>query len=53
MPEPTAGESKKEYIDRCIPYLVKEGKPQDQAVAICYSMWKQKRESTLIEKYLK
>lgn len=59
MPEPQAGESKDEYINRCIPYLVKEGNPQDQAVAICHSMWKQKNENRkidmtnrLIEKYL-
>lgn len=53
MPTPNKGETKENYIQRCIPYLVKEGKPQDQAIAICHSMWKQKRESTLIEKYLK
>jgi len=52
MPKPRSSESKDDYIQRCIPILVKEGKPQDQAVAICYSMWKQKNENTLIEKYI-
>ena len=39
MVEPTAGESKDEYISRCIPVLIGEGKPEDQAAAICYSQW--------------
>jgi len=31
------GESKEDYISRCIPVLEKEGYPKDQAAAICYS----------------
>lgn len=37
--KPSAGESKEEFIGRCIPILRGEGKPEDQAVAICYSYW--------------
>jgi hypothetical protein len=37
--EPGAKESKDEFVARCIAYNVNEGKPEDQAVAICYSMW--------------
>jgi hypothetical protein len=44
MPTPNGSESKKDFIERCIPILVKEGKPQDQAVAICYSKWERKNE---------
>jgi len=36
---PTEGESKDDFIARCIPVLVKEGKDQTQATAICYSLW--------------
>ena len=36
---PEAGESKDDYISRCIGVNVGEGKPQDQAAAICYSVW--------------
>lgn len=41
MPYPKNGEDKSEYIDRCIPYVLKEGtaKNEKQAAAICYSMW--------------
>jgi len=40
MPLPKKGEKEKDYMSRCIPMLVKEGKNQDQAVAICSSMFK-------------
>jgi len=41
MPTPQADESKKDYIARCIPIVLEEGttKDQDQAAAICASMW--------------
>jgi hypothetical protein len=42
MPYPERGETKEEYISRCIPYMIKnEGKKQDQAVAMCHAFWKQ------------
>jgi hypothetical protein len=36
---PTEGESKDEYLARCIPAMVSEGKDQDQAVAMCVSIY--------------
>ena len=45
---PSAGESDDEFISRCIPYVINEGKDEDQAAAICYSyleMGKEKFES--------
>lgn len=51
MPEPRPGESKDEYISRCIPFLMKkEGKEQKQAAAICYSIWERKNEMNVIDK---
>jgi hypothetical protein len=38
---PQGGESEKDFIPRCVAVNIKEGKPEDQAVAICYSVWKQ------------
>ncbi len=57
MPKPREGEEKQEYLSRCIPILKGEGHDQDQAVAICYSMWRQntgKNENIdqIIDKYL-
>lgn len=40
MPEPGKNEKQDEFIGRCIPILIKEGRKQDQAVAICFSKWK-------------
>jgi hypothetical protein len=39
MPTPSAGETEQDFMSRCIPILINEGKDQDQAVAICASMW--------------
>jgi HK97 family phage prohead protease len=42
MPTPHPGsETKEEFLDRCIPMMVEEGRPQDQAVAACSSMWEE------------
>lgn len=37
--EPTKGERETEFMPRCISYVVNEGKSNEQAVAICSSMW--------------
>ena len=39
MPDPSNYASEAEFLDACIPMMVDEGKPQDQAVAACSSMW--------------
>ena len=40
--EPKAGESKDEFIPRCIAYEINNGIESDQAAAICYSKWDNK-----------
>ena len=37
--KPNAGEGHDDYMERCIGVEIGEGKPQDQAVAICHSKW--------------
>jgi hypothetical protein len=37
--KPSPGESKDDFIGRCISVVRGEGKPEDQAIAICYSYW--------------
>ncbi len=37
--EPGPTESQDEFIPRCIEYMINEGKDNEQAAAICYSMW--------------
>lgn len=46
MPEPSEGETREEFISRCIPIVLEDGTAEDnkQAVAICNSMWEQKSE---------
>lgn len=41
MPAVKAGETRKQYISRCIAHYVKKGKTTNQAAGQCYGMWKQ------------
>lgn len=40
--EPKSGESERDFLSRCIPVYINEGKPSDQAIAICYNVWEKK-----------
>ena len=42
MPKPKAGETRKDFMMRCIPEVIKEGKKRDQAIAICSSYYEEK-----------
>jgi len=42
-PKPGKDESKDDFMKRCIPQLIDEGKDQDQAAAICYSLWENRK----------
>lgn len=46
MPKPRKNETENDFMKRCVPALISEGKEQDQAVAICYSYWKDKDKKT-------
>lgn len=41
--KPKNRERKEDFIARCVPIEVNAGKEQDQAVAICYSAWKNRK----------
>ena len=45
MPKPRKNESKDDFMKRCIPEVVGEGKPQDQAVAICANLWENRNKA--------
>lgn len=38
--KPSKNESKEDFIKRCVSAEISAGYEQDQAVAICYSIWK-------------
>lgn len=44
MPNPNNFDSEDDFMGECIPQLVDEGKDQDQAVAICSSMWRNRKD---------
>jgi hypothetical protein len=39
--EPSKGEGENDFLERCIKYVIDEGKETEQAVAICNSLWEQ------------
>ena len=39
MPKPRKNESKRQYMNRCVPMVVKEGKTPKAAVGQCTGMW--------------
>lgn len=46
MPKPNPSEeTRAEWMKRCIPALINEGREQDQAVAICSDMWARAKKS--------
>lgn len=56
MPSVKKGESEKDYVSRCIPYMMKEkpGMKSDQAAAVCHSLYQKKDEdiTSKIDSYL-
>jgi len=49
MPEPKKNETQKEFVSRCIPIVLEEktAKDQDQAVAICNQMWRDREKKSV------
>jgi hypothetical protein len=52
MPKPRPNEQKEDYISRCIPVVINEGKSREQAYAICQGMWED-RNMSAYEKIIK
>jgi len=52
MPTPKKGESKDEFISRCVKYVIDDGTASSvkQAVAICYSLWDKRNVSGAMDK---
>jgi len=55
MPTPNEGESRDDFISRCIPIVLDDGtaESQDQAVAVCNSMWEERHKaSEMVRDYI-
>lgn len=39
MPDPKQSSNKNKFMSTCVPQVIKEGKKQDQAIAICLAKW--------------
>lgn len=53
MPEPRPGESRDDFIGRCIPVVLDDStaENQAQAVAVCFSMWEQNKGDMMTEQH--
>lgn len=40
MPTPSKGESEKSFIARCVSQVIKEGKPQKEALGRCFGIFR-------------
>ena len=51
MPTPKEGETQKDFVKRCIPIVLEDetAEDNDQAVAVCNSMWEKAQEGKAIE----
>ena len=43
IPTPTPDETENEFMSRCIEFLINEGTPQEQAIAICSQNWEERK----------
>jgi len=46
MPDPNEFDNKDDFMEKCVPMVIAEGKDNDQAVAICMNMWTDKKSIT-------
>ena len=52
MPDVSGYDDKKKWMKVCVPKMIEEGKPQKQAVAACFSMWRNKKDSEEYEEFM-
>lgn len=52
MPRPTSDENREHFMKRCIPMLISEGRKQDQAAAVCSSLWENRNKGFNMDKQL-
>lgn len=50
IPSPNTGESRSNFIGRCVSFLVDEGRPEDQAFAICYDQYEEANKAEEVKK---
>jgi len=55
MPTPGKNETKKKFISRCVPIVIEDGaaKNNKQALAICNSLWKNRKDREMSNARLK
>jgi hypothetical protein len=50
MPIPKKGETEKDFVGRCVPIVMSEGKTQEQALGQCYGMYRGSMKTVCIKK---
>ena len=52
IPKPNIGETQSTFMGRCVSFLIDEGKPEQQAVAICYQEYRDANKREAHKKYM-
>lgn len=52
IPKPNSGEPQSTFMGRCVTFLVDEGTPQEQALAICYNQYAEANKLEHHKKYM-
>ena len=47
LPKPRPREERGDFISRCISFAVRDGMPQDQAIAACHTAWRANKQNTM------
>ena len=48
MPDPSKYDDREDWLEACIPTMIEEGREQDQAVAACMQMWRDRDKATMV-----
>ena len=49
MPDPSNYDNREDWLEACIPTMIDEGREQDQAVAACMQMWRDRDKSEAVQ----
>ena len=52
IPKPNIGETQSTFMGRCVSFMIDEGKPEEQAVAICYQEYRDANKTEAHKKYM-
>lgn len=53
IPKPNNNETRNEFMERCITFLINEGRNNEQAIAICSTQWAENEKKKIVDEKMK